>query len=58
MQRLCPEMVFPAALATTMLVVPPPETMVVARYLLTAAPGLEGTYDAMFAPGIFVPQSS
>ena len=36
---VCPLAVFPAAFATTRLTVPPPLTIVVARYLLTAAPG-------------------
>src|SRR5258708_9633350 len=54
---VCPEMAFPAAFATTMLVVPPPKTMVVARYLFTVLPGDEGTYGGNAPPGAFTPQS-
>src|SRR5260370_17359255 len=50
-----PLMVLPAALATTMLVVPPPEPMVVTSALLTALPALVGTYLAKLLPALMTP---
>src|SRR5260370_36758849 len=54
-----PLTVLPAALATTMLVVPPPETIVVASYLLTGlAEGEDGTQVGILPTAMVTTQPS